>query len=51
MAQLVREPALRRRIDAASLKHMTDFQAHTVIPHMEQLYLRLTTSHSNLVGA
>jgi len=46
MAQLVREPPLRRQIDAASLKHMSDFQAHTVIPHIEQLYLRLTASHN-----
>ena len=30
----MREPALRGRMDAASLKHMVEFQAHTVIPHM-----------------
>jgi len=49
MAQLVGEPALRRRMGVASLKHVVDFQAQTVIPRIEQLYLRLTASHSAAV--
>ena len=41
--------ALRGRMGAASLKHVVDFQAQTVIPRIEQLYLRLTDSHSAAV--